>query len=297
MVNAQDFIEKSNLFRKLIVDELLFAEIKCPVDDDESSGDLWWHHHFFAYAMAGEMVLKTLKGEYIFKAGDCIFAKKGSIISARHRIQADFCELRVFVPDGFIKSVVQKYKLTLPNPKNPKDTDTILPLITDNVLDAYFHSLLPHFDRTGQHSKILLKLKFEELLIHVLSTHRHHNLQCFCGEICKSSYSSIRDIMEANFIKNLSIEEFARLCGRSLSAFKVEFKEIYHATPGRWLRNKRLEYGRYLLETTDKQINEISDMSGFENTSHFIRVFKNKYGLPPGRFKLEINLHRGEKHF
>src|SRR5687768_12411620 len=105
MMNLQDFITNSTVFKKIKVDDLLFVEIICPVEEEEPVNSLWWHNNFFSYAIAGEMILKTLRGEYSFKAGECIFAKKGSIISARHIRQQDFCELRIFVPDGFIKFV------------------------------------------------------------------------------------------------------------------------------------------------------------------------------------------------
>ena len=287
MINLQDFIGNSNLFKKFEVDDLLFVEIVCPVEEDESSGSLWWHDNFFAYAMAGEMVLKTLKGEYIFKAGECIFAKKGSIIAARHLIQEDFCELRVFVPDDFIKSVFQKYRIPLIAAETHDKTDTLIPLITDDVLKVYFHSLLTFFRQFTPPPETLLKLKFEELVVNILSNNTHQPLKCFFSELCRSAKPSIKEIMEANFFSNLSLDEFARLCARSLSAFKQEFKNIFQTTPGRWLLEKRLEYSRYLLETTSFSIDEICTVSGFENRSHFIRVFKSKYGLTPAKFNIQ----------
>ena len=109
-MNVQDFIRSGTFFNKFEVDELLFVEITCPVEQGSPS-NLWWHHNFFSYAMAGQMVLKTLEREYNFKAGDCIFAKKGSIVSARHLIHQDFCELRIFIPDDFIRTVFQKISI------------------------------------------------------------------------------------------------------------------------------------------------------------------------------------------
>lgn len=287
MINVQDFIERENLFKKFKVDELLFTEIICPVEEDETSGELWWHDHFFAYAMAGEMVLKTLKGEYIFKEGDCIFAKKGSLISARHLVQGDFCELRVFLTDDFIKSVVKKHRLVLSGQENSEGGDSIIPLAKDEIIDAYFHSLFNHFNQSLPPPDSLLKLKFEELLLHVLSAQQHKPVQYFVYGICQSARPSIPEIMETNFIKNLSISEFACLCGRSLSSFKSDFQKTYHTSPGKWLREKRLDYGRFLLETTDKQVDGVCYDCGFENRSHFSRVFKDKFGLPPGKYKME----------
>ncbi len=290
MINVQDLIGNSNLFKKFKVDDLLFAEIICPVEADESDEKLWWHDNFFSYAIAGEMELKTFWGEYKVKAGECGFVKKGSITGYRHLILEDFCELRVFVPDNFIKTVFQKYRIPLVTSDSNEKTDTIIPLTTDDVLDVYFHSLLTYFRQSTPPSETLLKLKFEELLVNILSNNAHRTLKCFLSELCRSAKPSIKEIMEANFFSNLSLDEFARLCARSLSAFKQEFKNIFHTSPGKWLQEKRLEYSRYLLETTTFNVDEICAVSGFENRSHFIRVFKSKYGLTPGKFSMKNHL-------
>jgi AraC-like DNA-binding protein len=286
MVNIVDYIGSTNHFKKFKVDDLLFVEIICPAEDDSSSSSLWWHNNYFAYALSGEMELKTLQGEYTLKAGECIFAKKGSLIATHHILQEDFCELRVFVPDDFIKSVFQKYKLPLVKPEPNEKTDTLIPLATDDVLDVYFHSLLTYFRQFNPPAQTLLKLKFEELIVNILSNNTQEPLKCFFSDVCRSAKPSIKEIMEANFFSHLSLDEFARLCGRSLSVFKEEFKNIFQTTPGRWLLEKRLEYSRYLLETTPISIDEVCDVSGFENRSHFNRVFKSKYGLTPGRFNM-----------
>ena len=284
MINIEDFIGNSSLFKKFKVDELLFVEIICPVEEDEPAERLWWHDNFFTYAIAGEMAIKTIKGDYIIKAGDCGFVKKGSIIEARHILQEDFCELRVFVPDDFIKTVFQKHRIPLDVPPAHQPTDSIIPLSTDDVLDAYFNSLLTYFRQPTPPPATLLKLKFEELLVNILSNNAHRTLKCFLGELCALTKPSVKEIMEANFFSNLSLDEFARLCTRSLSSFKQEFNAIFQTTPGKWLQQKRLEYSRYLLETTDCSIDDICEMSGFENRSHFNRSFKNTYGITPGKF-------------
>lgn len=156
MINMQDFIGNNNLFKKFEVDDLLFVEIVCPVEEDASTNNLWWHNNFFSYAIAGEMVLKTLRGEYTFKAGECIFAKKGSIIASRHLVQEDFCELRVFVPDDFIRAVFQKHRIPLMETGTREESDTVIPLATDDVLEVYFHSLLTYFRQFSPPPQTLL---------------------------------------------------------------------------------------------------------------------------------------------
>jgi len=282
MINLQDFITNSSLFKKFEIDELLFAQFECPVEDGDSSA--WWHNNFFGYILSGEMVLQTPQKKYILKPGECYFARKGSVL-AHHHNRVDFCELLVFVPDDFIKLVIQKYKMLLP-PLANDNADAVIPLGDDDLLVSYFHSLLTYFPLSAPPSETLLKLKFEELIVNIFSGTKHIPLQCYFSELCKSAKPSIKEIMEANFFSNLSLDEFARLCGRSLSAYKQKFNTIFQITPGKWLLEKRLEYSRYLLETTDFSVDEICVVSGFENRSHFIRVFKTKYGITPGKFSM-----------
>jgi AraC family transcriptional regulator, exoenzyme S synthesis regulatory protein ExsA len=285
MMNMQEFIGNSQLFKQYKVDELLFAEFECP--PEQYPANSWWHHNFFAFVLTGETVMKTPRGEYTLKAGDCAFAKKGTILISNHS-QEVFCELVVFVPDEFIRNVIKKYNLPLVAAGEGQPSDTVIPLVPDDILVTYSHSLLAHFRAAVPPPASLLKLKFEELIVNILSNNNHMALKTYFSGLHAAAKPSIREIMETNFFTNLSLEEFARLCARSLSAFKQEFKNIYQTTPGKWLQEKRLEYARYLLETTDNTIEEICMETGFENRSHFIRVFKNKYGLPPGRMKTQM---------
>jgi len=237
--------------------------------------------------LTGETKLKTPNNEYFIKAGDCAFAKKGSVIMRSHTNE-DFCELIVFLPDDFIKTVILKHKLSLHTQSPNEGIDTVISLFSDEVLITYFHSLLTYFQQPNPPSKTLLKLKFEELIINILTNNKHRPLQYYFSELCSTTKPSLKEIMEANFPHNLSIGEFARMCSRSLSSFKLEFKSIYHTTPGKWLLDKRLDYSQYLLEATEDTLDEISFVSGFENKSHFIRVFKRKYGLTPGKYRIQI---------
>ncbi len=122
--------------------------------------------------------------------------------------------------------------------------------------------------------------------MNIISSNSQQDLNLYFSAVCKSSKPSIREIMELNFFSNLTLNEFARLCARSLSSFKREFGTIYHKTPGDRLIEKRLEYSRYLLETTDLSIDDICFETGFEDRTHFNRVFKRKYGASPGKMRV-----------
>ncbi len=66
-----------------------------------------------------------------------------------------------------------------------------------------------------------------------------------------------------------------------------EFTAAYNCSPIQYLNNLRIMAARDALIYTDKRINEIGRMVGFENTNNFIRIFKNKTGATPLHYRKE----------
>jgi len=97
--------------------------------------------------------------------------------------------------------------------------------------------------------------------------------------------ASLLEVMEANYMYNLPLEEYAKISNRSLATFKRQFKSLLYTTPGKWLIARRLDYAQLMLDTTRKNINEITFESGFENCSHFCRVFKERFGTSPLNYR------------
>jgi AraC-like DNA-binding protein len=132
-----------------------------------------------------------------------------------------------------------------------------------------------------------VELKFKELLYTISLDPENGDIVDFFKAIGMSAKTNMEEMMIKNFRSDLSMTEFARLCGRSLSSFKRDFNLQFHTTPSRWLKSKRLEYAKTLLLGTNLNINEIGYESGFKNNSHFISAFKAKFNMPPGQFKVQ----------
>jgi AraC-like DNA-binding protein len=140
-----------------------------------------------------------------------------------------------------------------------------------------------------QPNKELVQLKFEELLLNLFSSATHRELTDYFIFLCQNQQYHMSRIMEQNFAYNLKLEEFAQLCHMSLSTFKKSFKEYYRTTPAAWLKQRRLDMALHQLLTSDLSISQVSFESGFEDTSHFIRVFKQKHNLTPLQFRQKFS--------
>jgi AraC family transcriptional regulator, exoenzyme S synthesis regulatory protein ExsA len=89
--------------------------------------------------------------------------------------------------------------------------------------------------------------------------------------------------MEQNYHFNVQLKRFAYLTGRSLATFKRDFEKIYHTTPSRWLRQRRLQEAYHIIKEQKKAPSDVYLELGFENLSHFSFVFKKAYGIVPSK--------------
>ncbi len=282
MVNLHNFILESRLFKKLKVDNLLFTEYKCLVDEER--GEVWSHTNYFAYGISGKKLWQTINGNYFVKPGKLIFVRKGANVVYQY-FEEEFLVIFIFVPDEFIKNVIEKNNMNLSFNQSYTMLDSIIPINVDEILQSYFQSLTTYFKQNNHPSNSLLKLKFEELILSLLTSRSNPQIINYFKEINDENKISIREIMEANFANYLSIEEYAQLSARSISTFKRDFYNLYNMPPGKWLTEKRLEYSCYLIRNTKKNIQDIMLDSGFKNRSHFVKIFKDRYGVTPLKFR------------
>ena len=79
----------------------------------------------------------------------------------------------------------------------------------------------------------------------------------------------------------LSIAEISRLCKISESYLYALFKKNAHSTPNDYRQRVMCNMGVELLLTTDKKIEEISEITGFSSGSYFRKVLKKHLGYTP----------------
>src|SRR6056297_617555 len=284
MFNLSDFIQDTSLFKQYHADGLIYAMYECPLRD--SVFQYWTTHHYFLYVLRGKKRWITIEDEYTAHAGDAIFCKKG-VYTSHQFFDEPFDAIIIFAPDPLIKSSLDKIQSTktgIPSkPDNP-----VMPIELDEYLSNYFHSLQIFFNQDKIPPADLLHLKFHELLHTVFTTANNPILCQYLNYLFLSGHSSLQEIMEANYRYSLTLPEYARLTGRSLSKFKRDFQAAYGETPGKWLVRKKLEWSRYRLEREDIAIGQLALECGFEDTSHFIKIFRDRFGSTPYQHKKEF---------
>ncbi|MBS1665025.1 MAG: helix-turn-helix transcriptional regulator [Bacteroidetes bacterium] len=132
----------------------------------------------------------------------------------------------------------------------------------------------------------LEKIKLLELLFCLPGSQQDQVILEQLLDLRESPRGDITNIIEDNITNAVSLRQLARLSGRSLSSFRRDFRNIYNMPPSRWIRLKRLEKARELLDSTTMTVTNICYTLGFENIAHFSRLFKEHFGLPPSAIRL-----------
>jgi len=283
MVNIFSAIKDSNLYPKLEVSELLFAEYTCM--RDETKFGIWSNNNYFAFISSGKKMWRSIYHSYEVNEGDIIFVKKGANLTHQF-FDHEFCAIFIFIPDDFIKAFLKRNIALLDTPqKNLSDQDAILRVQPDELLETYYRSVQSLLSLSEKPNEQLLKLKFEELLLSLFANKNQQDLTDYFISLCQNQEYHMSRMMEENFAYNLKLEDYAQLCHMSLSTFKKSFKQYYNTTPAAWLQQRKLHLARQQVVISDLNISQISFECGFEDTSHFIRVFKQKYNLTPLQYR------------
>lgn len=85
--------------------------------------------------------------------------------------------------------------------------------------------------------------------------------------------------------QNLCLTSAADYLETSIYVVSRLFKEATGKGFKEYITDKRLDYARELLHSTNYSVAEISAMAGFENTAYFSSLFKGKFGLPPVQYR------------
>lgn len=80
-------------------------------------------------------------------------------------------------------------------------------------------------------------------------------------------------VMRLHGLSPLRIEDLATLCEMSLAPFKRHFREVFHTSPGTWLRELRLRHAHFLAVKSKLSVGEICEAIGYQDVSGFTRAF------------------------
>ena len=84
----------------------------------------------------------------------------------------------------------------------------------------------------------------------------------------------------------LTIEDLAGILCTNRTYIAAYIKSVYHVTFREWIAGLRIEYAKRLMsEHPEMTVSAVSEASGFLSLSYFSRIFTEKEGITPAKWK------------
>jgi len=249
------------------------------VPQDTSRGERYLAVHVITQVLTGQLQVEDHQGNFTqVKAGEFIFLPKGIyFVSDLVPDQGKFAAMVYCFPDLMLESWAGEANIVAKQ----------LPFLqqkTPDALKRYVASLLDLYQPVAPLNYPLTRPKLSEML-HLLGRSAiGDDLKQAVQALIHRKRLNLRQFMLANFSKPLGVEDYAYLCGRSLSTFQREFKRTFGESPKRWLIQQRLQKASILLQREGKSVSEAALEVGYEDFSHFSKAFRKQFGVSPRQF-------------
>jgi AraC-like DNA-binding protein len=104
--------------------------------------------------------------------------------------------------------------------------------------------------------------------------------------LADSSLTHVRQAVHwitEHYRESFLVEDLARSCGMSASAFHRNFQAVTGFSPIQFQKQIRLQRSRLMLMTGADDAATIGHRVGYDSASQFSREYRRQFGLPPGR--------------
>ena len=139
---------------------------------------------------------------------------------------------------------------------------------------------LSHYDVRMRH--IQEKLLAAGLLDHIF----------FSQKSGKSASNDFRTksvfVINTCFARSDAMQEITNELGFEQSYLCKKFKSVFNMTLTEYINALKIKHAAYLLQTTDYTQQKICESIGIESLSYFNKLFKQKYGITPAKFKRHV---------
>jgi len=144
----------------------------------------------------------------------------------------------------------------------------------------------------GNFNKLLFDEMMAELLVHLLQ--QHNGLQAAVAKLppvkaavkveLYKRLSLATDYIHAGYMQNIQLDDIAAAACLSKFHFIRLFKQVHGLSPYQYMQQLRLDKAIQRL-TAGESVQQVADMLGYDNANSLSRIFKQRTGQYPTRYK------------
>ena len=213
--------------------------------------------------------------DYTGKAGDWFFIPSGTAHSYENDSSAPFAKYWMHFDIYPDTKLVER--LHLPFVVKADSDGYCLRLFKEY---AALHTSVSFADR------LTVKARLIELIGEYLKIAGHKEARI--EAVSDNRLDALLRYINGNLHQDLSNEHLAQLYYSHPNHFVRSFKAKTGLPPAKYIRNKRMELAKRLLEGTDLSVADIAIRVGIPDPAHFSRLFRQRYNMSPSVYRKHI---------
>jgi AraC family transcriptional regulator len=162
--------------------------------------------------------------------------------------------------------------------------------VEDEIIKGLIELMMLETQSGGRNGKPFLMNLLSALSAHYVQNYSNYqDIQNNTATNVKFGDADLKKLdhyIEQNIGNSITVDALAELVFCSKYYFLREFKKSVGETPYQYITHCRIEQSKRLLLANSLSLSEIAQRMGFNDQSHFTRVFKQHVGLTPKQFTL-----------
>ena len=226
--------------------------------------------YIFEYIVSGQGYVGNKKETVRVTAGDCIVSAMDGFTRYGSDKKDPYVKIWFSVTGDFIKPL---YDACL-----SPDTDFVV-----KKVDVYqlFEKMLAELDGNPKDNVSVLAPIILDILLAVSG--RGEQTMPFAE--ARSRALDIKQYIDTFLLDNISIRKAAEHIGITERTAVKAFRDKYGITPSKYIRRRRLESAKELLENSDKSVTDIAHILHYCDQSYFSTEFKKEFGVYPSEYR------------
>lgn len=155
----------------------------------------------------------------------------------------------------------------------------------DRSLQGIGRILIDEFDATGGLTPSMINHATSLMVSRILRVSERLSRETPTGVLSLKRLQPAIDLINDSPERDFTLIELANLCNSSVFHFARSFSMRVGSAPFGLQRHLRLKKAQHLLLSTELSIEAIGSSVGFENATHFSRMFRRETGYSPRDYR------------
>ncbi len=263
----------------------------------------WQYYIEILYCLEGKVKVLLGGESYNFTVGDMVLINSREV----HSVSAD--------EEGEVRYIVLKFdpEVLYTTSKTIFESKYVLPFtmtksthqklftrheLKDTSIPALLQEILHEYRQKSYGFELAIRTHICRIFLWILRSWKEKGLDLNIDYALKESdiqrLQKVFDYLDENYQNDITVKSVSRLCSMSYSYFSKYFKAAIGKTFTEYVNYVRITEAEKLLHTTDLNITEIAQKTGFSTSSYFIQQFRHYKNISPKQFRKKLHRPGGD---